>query len=145
MKPYKYRKIIQMQMKQCIYKRNDTRDYRVPKIRSPSVSKSRTDIRRLRLTDDPDGRHRSEYPGGKSLETFESFRSRDDAHEFDLFSAMLLDEIYGSNCRTTGLHRVKSYDQSLVDRIREFAVIFMWLVGYMITVKSDVADLCGWN
>ena len=66
------------------------------------------------------------------LETFESFRSRDDAHEFDLFSAMLLDEIYGSNCRTTGCeHRVKSYDQSLVDGIREFAVIFMWLVGYM--------------
>ena len=79
-------------------------------------------------------------------ETLQAFRSRNDAHEFNMLSAMLLDEIYGSNCRTTGCeHRVKSYDQSLVDGIREFAVIFMWLVGYMITVKSDVADLCGWN
>ena len=68
-----------------------------------------------------------------------SFRSGDDAHKFDVFSAVLLDKVDSRNCRTAGCeHRICDNDGSLLDRVREFAEIFVGLMCLLITVETDM-------
>ena len=81
-----------------------------------------------------------------SVETFQSFRCCDNKHAFDIFAAMFLDHSDCVYSRTASCkHRVCDNDQTLFDRIRQFAVIFVRLMCLRISVKSDVSDLCRRN
>ena len=56
---------------------------------------------------------------------------------------MLFDKIYCSHSRTAGCkHGICYHDQSLINGIRQFAVIFMRFVCLRISVQSNMSDLC---
>ena len=81
-----------------------------------------------------------------SVKSFQTFRCCDDKHTFNILSTMLLDHPDCIYRRTTGCkHRVCQHDQSLFNRIRKFAVIFMWFMCLRISVKADMTDLCRRN
>ena len=78
------------------------------------------------------------------LKSLYAFRCCNDAQELNIFSTMLFDKIYRCNGRTTcRKHRIGHYNQSFFDRIRQFAVILMWFMCFLITIQSDMSDLCG--
>ena len=80
------------------------------------------------------------------VESLYTFRSSDDAHKFDVFSAVLLDEINSCNCGTASReHRICDNDGSLLDRVRKLAEILMGLVSLLVTVETDMTDLRGRN
>ena len=80
------------------------------------------------------------------VESLYTFRGSDDAHKFDMLSAVLLDEINSCNCGTAGSeHRVCDNDGSLLDRIRKLAEILMRLMGLLVAVETDMTDLRGRN
>lgn len=80
------------------------------------------------------------------MEMFDTFRSCDNAHEFDVFSAVLFNKIHGSDSGTAcGQHRVQNENGSLVDRSRKFAEVFMRFVSFFIAIETDMSNLCGGN
>ena len=59
-------------------------------------------------------------------ETLQAFRSRNDAHEFNMLSAMLLDEVNGCHSRAAGgQHGICYYNGTLLDGIRQLTEIFV--------------------
>ena len=76
------------------------------------------------------------------MQSLDTFRCSDDKHTLDIFSTMLFDIIYCCNSGSTGCkHRIYDNDKTLVNRIRQFAVILMRLMGLRIAVQTDVSDL----
>ena len=54
---------------------------------------------------------------------------------------MLLDKVDSRNCRTAGCeHRICDNDRSLLDRIREFAEIFVRLMSLLVAVETDMTE-----
>ena len=59
---------------------------------------------------------------------------------------MLFNVIYCCDCRTACCeHWVNNNDLTLVYRLREFAVVFVRLMGNRVTIKSDVTYSCRRN
>ena len=80
------------------------------------------------------------------VKSFDTFRSSDNTHEFDVSAAMFLDHGDGINSRTACCqHWVADNDGTFFDRARQFAVVFMRLEGFFVTVETDMADFCRWN
>ena len=66
----------------------------------------------------------------------------DDAHELDVRSAVLLDGIDRINSASArSEHRIYNNDESLIDGIRELAIIIMRLMSNGVSVKTDMAYL----
>ena len=64
-------------------------------------------------------------------------------HEFDLLSAMLFDKINSSNSRTTcSKHRICNNDQTFRDWAWQFGVVFVWLMCLLITIQTNMTNLC---
>ena len=79
-------------------------------------------------------------------ETLQPFGSCDDGHEFDLLSAVFLDEIDGGHGRTAGgQHGIGDHDGSQFNGIRQLAVVLVGFVGDFVPVEADVTYLCGGN
>ena len=75
------------------------------------------------------------------VKAFQSFRCCNDAHKFDIFSTLFLNEIDRCFCGTAGCkHRVNNHCDTLINGFRKFTVVFVWFVCYRITVKSYVSD-----
>ena len=71
------------------------------------------------------------------VKAFQSFRCCNDAHKFDIFSTLFLNEIDRCFCGTAGCkHRVNNHCDTLINGFRKFTVVFVWFVCYRITVKS---------
>ena len=80
------------------------------------------------------------------VQAFQSFRGRDDGHELDVLSAVLLNEINCGYCGAAGgQHRVGDNDSTQFDRGWQLAVVFVRLMGCLVAVESDVTNLCGRN
>ena len=76
-------------------------------------------------------------------QTFDAFRSSDDGHKFDLLSTVLFNEVYSSDRRSAGCqHRICNNDQTLGNRARQLAVILVRFMGFLVTVQTDMTDLC---
>ena len=81
-----------------------------------------------------------------SVQPLQAFRRGDDGHEFDLFAAVLLDEVDGSHGGSAGgQHGVGDDDGPLIDGIRQLAVVLVGLMGHLVTVEADVPHLCRGN
>ena len=80
------------------------------------------------------------------MKPLQAFRRCDDSHEFDLFSAVLFDKVYGRDCRSPGgQHGIRDNDGTLLDGAWKLAVILVRLMCYLIPIKTDMAYLCTGN
>ena len=76
------------------------------------------------------------------LENLDSLRCCDEAHEYDVLAAALLNEVDCSYCTAAGCqHRVSYENLSLIDVLRHFAVVFNRFVGFRISVKPHMSNL----
>ena len=80
------------------------------------------------------------------LHQLDSFRSSNQTHQSDVLASLLLDKVNSIAGASTGCeHRVSQDDQSLVDALRELAVIWYRFVGLLISVESDETNSCNRN
>ena len=76
------------------------------------------------------------------LNSFNAFRRCDQVHQLDVFYAAALEAINGSDCRAAGCqHRVEQQYVTILDVVRQLAVIFDRLHRVRIAVHAHVTDL----
>ena len=72
--------------------------------------------------------------------TLYAFRCCDDGHEFDVLSAVLLDEVKSCDSRSaSSKHRIGNNNQSFLDWIRKFEVVTVWLVSLLLPISSNLS------
>ena len=80
------------------------------------------------------------------VQSLQSLRGSNNAHKLDVLATMFLDLIDRIHCRTTCCqHRVTDHNSTLLDRIRQFAIIFLWLMCFLITIHSNMTYFRRWH
>ena len=101
---------------------------------------------RSRLIHGRDGRHRSARPDVPHEVFFTPSGAAMMHINLMCFPPCCLMKVDRSDCGTAGReHRICDNDRSLLDRIREFAEIFVRLMSLLVAVETDMTDLCGRN